>query len=136
MSLFWTPQKNFMYSPGFRHYNRASVLFTFKRIKVKSKFIIRDDKCDLFIPGLTLKEMPIKYLKFKRIIKKEILPPSQGYRTGYVKIKHYLYLVSLKLTAPQNLKKQINEWFNRHKFVAVADSDDSDSFEEYSVIRK
>ena len=86
MSLFWTPQKNFMYSSGFRHYNRASVLFTFKRIKVKSKFIIMGDKCDLFIPGLTLKEMPIKYLKFKRIKSMSI---DEARKLGMPKTTYY-----------------------------------------------
>ena len=135
MSLLWTPEKNFLYHSGFRRYARSSVLFKFKNIKVDAKVIIKGDKCDLFIPDLTLKEIPIKNIKFKRIIKKELLPPSQSYRTKYVRTKHYLYLVYLKFTAQQDLKRQINEWFDSHRFLTVANSDDSETYGKYSVYK-
>ena len=135
MSLLWKPENKFLYYSGFRHYTRSSVLFKFKNIKVGVKFIIKDDKCDLFIPDLTLKEIPIKNIKFKRIIKKELLPPSQGYRTKYIRTKHYLYLVSLKFTAQEGLKRQINEWFNSHKFIRAVNPDGSETYGEYSVYK-
>lgn len=135
MSLLWKPEKNFLYHSGFRRYSRSSVLFKFKNIEVDAKFIIKGDKCDLFIPDLSLKEIPIKKVKFKRIIKKELLPPSQGYRIKYVRTKHYLYLVLLKFTAQQDLKRQINEWFDNHSFLPVVHSDDSESYGEYTVRR-
>ena len=83
----------------------------------------------MFIPDLTLKEILIKKIKFKRIIKKELLPPSQGYRT-----KHYLYLVSLKFTAQKDLKRQINEWFDSNSFLPTLHPDDSKAYREYPVI--
>ena len=47
---------------------------------------------------------------------KRLILETTPYISNKNRTKHYLYLVLLKFTAQQDLKRQINEWFDNHSF--------------------